>query len=52
MVAHEDAMDLAVEAALLLEFEDMQIAVERRWCMACGGSFRETRSQLPGSRHP
>ena len=28
MVAHEDAMDLAVEAALLLEFEEIQIAVE------------------------
>ena len=28
MVAHEDAMDLAVEAAMMLEFEDIQIAVE------------------------
>lgn len=28
MVAHEDAMDLAVEAALFLEFENIQIAVE------------------------
>ena len=28
MVAHENAMDLAVEAALFLEFEDFQIGVE------------------------
>jgi len=41
MVAHEDAMDLAVEAALLLEFEDIQIAVEPSPANLRGLSHRE-----------
>ena len=41
MVAHEDAMDLAVEAALYLEFEDMQIAVEPSPANLRGLSHRE-----------
>jgi hypothetical protein len=58
MVAHEDAIDLAVEAALLLEFEDMQIAVEpspenlrglshREW-----GDATDTRALLIESANP
>jgi hypothetical protein len=41
MVAHENAMDLAVEAALLLEFEDIQIAVEPSPANLRGLSHRE-----------
>jgi hypothetical protein len=41
MVAHEDAMDLAVEAALYLEFEDIQIAVEPSPANLRGLSHRE-----------
>lgn len=41
MVAHEDAMDLAVEAALYLEFDDIQIAVEPSPANLRGLSHRE-----------
>lgn len=41
MVAHEDAMDLAVEAALFLEFEGIQIAVEPSPANLRGLSHRE-----------
>lgn len=41
MVAHEDAMDLAVEAALLLELEGMQIGVEPSPANLRGLSHRE-----------
>jgi hypothetical protein len=41
MVAHENAMDLAVEAALLLEFEGIQIAVEPSPANLRGLSHRE-----------
>ena len=41
MVAHENAMDLAVEAAMLLEFEGIQIAVEPSPANLRGLSHRE-----------
>ncbi|MGW8268699.1 MAG: succinylglutamate desuccinylase, partial [Longimicrobiales bacterium] len=41
MVAHENAMDLAVEAALLLEFEGLQISVEPSPANLRGLSHRE-----------
>ncbi len=41
MVAHENATDLAVEAALLLEFEGIQIAVEPSPANLRGLSHRE-----------
>ena len=41
MVAHENAMDLAVEAALFLEFEDIQIGVEPSPANLRGLSHRE-----------
>jgi predicted deacylase len=41
MVAHEDAMDLAVEAAMLLEFEGIQIGVEPSPANLRGLSHRE-----------
>ena len=41
MVAHEDALNLAVEAALFLEFEGMQIGVERSPGNFRGLSHRE-----------
>lgn len=41
MVAHENAMDLAVEAALLLEFEGIQISVEPSPANLRGLSHRE-----------
>ncbi len=41
MVAHEDAMDLAVEAAMLMEFEGIQIAVEPSPANLRGLSHRE-----------
>jgi len=41
MVAHEDAMDLAVEAAMLLEFDGIQIAVEPSPANLRGLSHRE-----------
>jgi hypothetical protein len=58
MVAHEDAMELAVEAALLLEFEDIQIAVEPSPANLRGLSHREwgdatdTRAILIESANP
>ena len=41
MVAHDDALDLAVEASLFLEFEGMQIGVERSPGNFRGLSHRE-----------
>jgi hypothetical protein len=41
MVAHEDALDLAVEASVYLEFEGMQIGVERSPGNFRGLSHRE-----------
>jgi len=41
MVAHEDALELAVEAALFLEFEGLQIGVERTPGNFRGLSHRE-----------
>jgi hypothetical protein len=41
MVAHENAMDLAVEAAMLLEFEGIQIGVEPSPANLRGLSHRE-----------
>ena len=58
MVAHENAMDLAVEAALLLEFENIQIAVEPSPANLRGLSHREwgdatdTRAILIESANP